>query len=138
MKSVRVFSNPDAMAEEIARQWQEQTHQAKKDGRIFSVVFSGAGAAEQAYRGLAAKKFFGKIPWHCVHIFWADERCVSPQNKESNYGNCRRFLLDYIPIPDENIHRIRGEEDPSVESARYAKEIQDHILLRKGQATLFD
>ena len=138
MKSVRVFPDPEAMTGEIARQCQERAGRAEREGRVFSVVLSGGSTAEQAYRRLTEKECCDNIPWHCVHIFWADERCVSPQNKESNYGNSRRFLLDHIPIPKENIHRIRGEDDPAAESARYEREVKDHMLLRKGQTDFFD
>ena len=34
---------------------------------------------------------------------------VSPTDPESNYGEVQKLLFDYIQIPAENIHRIRGE-----------------------------
>ena len=133
MESWRVFSDPEAMAEEIAFQWQERAGQAEKEGRIFSVVLSGGSTASRIYRRLAEQDYVDQIPWHVVHFFWADERCVPPENEESNYGNCRRFLLDHLTIPGENIHRIRGEEDPVAQSACYEREIQDpqhlHMLM---------
>ncbi|SVD38069.1 uncharacterized protein METZ01_LOCUS390923, partial [marine metagenome] len=90
------------------------------------------------YGKLAEPKWRDRIPWKSVHIFFADERCVPPENEESNYGICCRVLLDHIAIPNSNIHRIRGEEDPVSESTRYAKEIQDHMIFRKGQGNFFD
>ncbi len=138
MKSVRLFSDPETMAEEIALQWQESASLAEKEERIFSVVLSGGSTAERIYRKLAEQGYAERIPWQAVHLFWADERCVSPESEESNYGNCRRFLLNHIPIPKENTHRIRGEDDPAWESARYEREIQNHMALRKGQTDFFD
>jgi 6-phosphogluconolactonase len=138
MKPVRVFSSPEAMAIEIALQWYEQAGLMERGGSVFSIVLSGGSTAEKIYKQVAEQGNASRIDWHGVHLFWADERCVPPESEESNYGNCRRFLLDHIPIPKENIHRIRGEEDPSIESVRYSQEIQDHMLLRKGQAKLFD
>ena len=138
MESWHVFSDPEAMAEEIACQWQEQASQAEKEGRVFSVVLSGGSTASRIYRRLAEQDYADRIPWHVVHFFWADERCVPPENEESNYGNCRRFLLGSLTIPDENIHRIRGEEAPAAESARYEREIQNHMRLRKNRDDFFD
>ena len=126
------------MTEKIALQWQEQAVKKAREGLIFSVVLSGGNTAEQIYSRLIEQDCFNQIPWNRVHLFWADERCVPPESEESNYGNCRRFLLDHIPIPMENVHRIRGEEDPESESIRYAIEIQEHTLLRKGQTNIFD
>ena len=126
------------MAKEIALQLKECADQAEKEDNIFSIVLSGRSSGARLYREFAKRSSIDKIPWHVVHLFWADERCVSPENEESNYGNCCHFLLNYIPITMENVHRIRGEEDPKAESIRYALEIQEHALLRKGQTNIFD
>lgn len=138
MESLRIFPDTDTMAQEIASQLELCAGKAKKRGHIFSVVLSGGNTCASLYRAIAEQSIVNEIPWEVIHVFWSDERCVSPENKKSNYGICREVLLDRVLIPKKNIHRIRGEEDPSAESARYAKEVQDHILLRKGQATLFD
>ncbi len=36
----------------------------------------------------------------------------------------RETLLDEVPIPVSNIHRIRGEEDPEKAAAAYGKELR--------------
>ena len=138
MESLRVFHNLELMAKEISFELKVYADQAEKDGNIFSIVLSGGSSGTRLYGEFAKWSSVDKIPWHIVHLFWADERCVSPENEESNYGTCRSILLDHIPIPKENIHRIRGEEDPLKESAWYAREIQNHVKLRKGQPNLFD
>ena len=138
METLCVFQNPDLMAKEIALQLKKYADQAEKDGNIFSIVLSGGNTGTRLYGEFAERSSVDKIPWHIVHLFWADERCVPPENEESNYGTCRSILLDHIPIPKENIHRIRGEEDPLKESAWYAREMQNHMKRRKGQPNLFD
>ena len=138
MQPVRLFSSPELMAEEIALEWQRLILKTEKAGGIFSGVLSGGRTASLMYRRLADKDYADTIPWHLVHLFWADERCVPPESEESNYGNCQRFLLDHIPIPQNNIHRIRGEENPVDESFRYSQEIKNHILLREDQTNFFD
>ncbi len=138
MGSLCIFLDPDTMAKEIASQLEKCASQTEKDGRIFTLVLSGGSTDPVLYGKLAEPKWRDRIPWKSVHIFFADERCVPPENEESNYGICCRVLLDHIAIPNSNIHRIRGEEDPILESTRYAKEIQDHMMLREGQANFFD
>ncbi len=54
-------------------------------------------------------------------IFWGDERCVSPESDESNYKMASDSLLKRIPIPDANIFRIIGENDPVTEAKRYSE-----------------
>ena len=138
MESLRVFHNLELMAKKISFELKGCADQAEKDGNIFSIVLSGGSSGTRLYGEFAKRSFVDKIPWHIVHLFWADERCVSPESEESNYGTCRSILLDHISIPKENIHRIRGEGDPLKESVRYAREIQNHVEFRKRQPNLFD
>lgn len=77
------------------------------------------------------------IPWTIIHIYWVDERCVAPDDKDSNYGMVREALFRKIAIPEANIHRIRGEEDAEAECTRYAGEISAHVPHQDGKA-IFD
>jgi 6-phosphogluconolactonase len=138
MNSVHVFSDSNAMAEEISRCWMEQAIQTKNDQRVFSVVLSGGNTAPILYKKLAAPELRNHICWNFVHIFFSDERCVPPDNSESNYKNISDHLLNHLSIPEANIHRMRGEENPEKESLRYAKDIQAHLALRKGDINFFD
>jgi 6-phosphogluconolactonase len=138
MKSLRVFSDSVAMAEEMARCWCELARQATNNQHVFTVVLSGGSTAPLLYGKLAEPEWRNNIPWKAVHIFFADERCVAPNNEESNYKIIYDHLLSQIPIPKENVHRIRGEENPEKEAIRYTKVIQNHLALRNGHtASLF-
>ena len=138
MKSIRVFSGPESMAEEIARHWCEGAKLNEKKQLVFTVVLSGGKTASLLYGKLAQPEWRDQIPWETVHIFLADERCVSPENQESNFKTAYDLFLKHIPIPSKNIHKIRGEEIPEKESARYAKEIKNHLQFRKGSKNYFD
>ncbi|HLG32959.1 MAG TPA: 6-phosphogluconolactonase, partial [Ignavibacteriaceae bacterium] len=72
-----------------------------------------------------------------IHLFWGDERCVHPEDEESNFGMTKKFLLDYIDIPEKNVHRIRGEENPEKEAIRYTNEIKKYVPFYK-ELPLFD
>jgi len=138
MKSVRIFSDSEAMAEEMARCWCEQARQAASDHRVFSVTLSGGNTDPALYGKLAEPKWRDRTPWESVHIFFADERCVPPDHEESNYKIICNYLLNHISIPEANIHRMRGEEDPVEESLRYTEDIQNHLVLRKEGTCFFD
>jgi len=67
------------------------------------------------------------LPWHLVHLFWGDERCVPPDNEAANYAMARSSLLERIEIPPENVHRIRGELPPPEAAAHYEAELRRHF-----------
>jgi len=138
MKSVRVFADSGAMAEEITRRWHRGAEMAVKANSVFSVVLSGGSTASKVYQKMALSLWVTKIPWEVVHLFWADERCVPPEGEESNYQTSCRVFLNRIPILEKNVHRIKGEENPKEESIRYAQEIKEHTILRNSQDILFD
>jgi 6-phosphogluconolactonase len=138
MQSVNVFSDSEEMAEEIARRWQRGSKVATKVKRVFSVILSGGATPLKVYKKVASPLWVNKIRWDAVHIFWTDERCVPLESEESNYQTICRAFLNHVPIPKKNVHRIKGEEEPEMESIRYAQEIKDHMALRNGQNTFFD
>ena len=138
MKFVHVFPDSKELAEEIARSWCEQARNAANNCGTFSVVLSGGNQDPTLYGRLTEPKWRDCITWESVHIFFADERCVPPDDNESNYKTICGHLLNRIPIPEKNIHRMQGEGDPVEESLRYAEEIQNYLILRKEKAYFFD
>jgi len=68
-----------------------------------------------------------------VDVFWGDERCVPPEHKQSNYRMARETLLAKVAIPEANVHRIRGEDDP-----RRAAAVYEELLRRTLGASGFD
>jgi len=138
MNSVNIFPDSNTLAMAIASRFREEAKQAASENRLYSVVLTGGNTAAKVYRLFSASGLGDELPWESVHLFWTDERCVSPQDDESNFGTALRTFIHAIPIPKENIHRIRGEEDPEKESNRYSLEIQNHLVLRKNHKYVFD
>jgi len=79
----------------------------------FAVALSGGSTPQALYALLATPEFARRVDWPRVYVFWGDERCVSPGHPDSNYRMAREALLDHVPIPADNIHRIRGEIEPT-------------------------
>src|SRR5690606_28257967 len=67
-----------------------------------------------------------------VHFWWGDERCVSPDSEQSNYRMASETLFRKINIPNSNIHRIHGENNPEDEALRYTEEIESNLSSKKG------
>jgi len=97
----------------------------------FFLALSGGSTPEIIYE-ILSKEYKQKINWKKIHLFWSDERCVHPEDVESNYGMTKKYLLDFIYIPEENVHRINGENEPELEAIRYSEEIKNTIYSRNG------
>jgi 6-phosphogluconolactonase len=100
----------------------------------FSIALSGGSTPEPIYDMLGT--MFGRlIDWSSVHIWWGDERCVPPDDEQSNYFMTKATLLDHIKIPAENVHRIRGEDEPEQAAKSYETELREFF---KNDEALFD
>ncbi|MEL7435940.1 MAG: 6-phosphogluconolactonase [Chloroflexota bacterium] len=101
----------------------------------FSIALAGGSTPEPVYRMLG-DTFADTLDWSRIHIFFGDERCVPPDHDESNYKMVKATLLDHIAIPTENIHRIKGEDDPQAAAEAYAKELESFFADEEGMFDL--
>jgi len=72
--------------------------------------------------------------WSRVQVLWGDERCVPPDHVESNYRMARETLLERVPVPAANVHRIHGEDDPATAAEVYEATVR--ALLRTPGARI--
>ncbi len=93
----------------------------------FSLALSGGSTPGRLYEILAEEPYKQSIPWRKVDLFWVDERCVNPDDDESNYRLVKELLLRKIEIPEENIHRIKGELSPEIAAAQYKRELINYF-----------
>ncbi len=98
----------------------------KNEGEFLSVALSGGSTPRKIFEYISSHDA-GLVDWNRVRFFWGDERCVSPDDNESNYKMACLSLFDHLNIPVENIFRILGEEGPVGEAVRYGKIISENI-----------
>ncbi len=101
------------------------------------IAISGGSTPLLWYQTMATEPFAEAICWPVLHFWWADERCVPPENAESNYGQVNSMLFDRVALPRKNIHRIRGEAEPEEEAGRMAEEME-RLLPRVENEPIFD
>jgi 6-phosphogluconolactonase len=109
----------------------------------FTLVLSGGSVPRTLYTLFAQPPWVDSMPWSLIHVFWADERCVSPDHRDSNYRLAFETFLSHVPAPPENVHRIRGEDGPDQASENYERELKrffvsaqpafDLVLLGAGE-----
>jgi 6-phosphogluconolactonase len=119
---------PDArmLAARAAGEFVRLAGQALRTRGRFTAALAGGATPQRMYALLAE----AQLDWRGVLFFWGDERCVPPDHADSNYRMAAEALLNRIPIPPENIHRIRGEL-PAEEAARlYELELRRVSVVR--------
>jgi 6-phosphogluconolactonase len=90
----------------------------------FSLVLSGGSTPRALYALLASPPYASRVDWSRTDVFWGDERCVPPDQTDSNFRMAREALLDHVPIPAARIHRMRGEDAPVQAAAAYEAELR--------------
>ncbi len=123
--SVRVFANFEALVQSFAANLIKDLDRIEPD-HFYTIALSGGSTPEYLFRYLA-ENYAERIDWEKLLVFWGDERCVPPEDKESNYRMAFENLLQNVPIPDANVFRIRGENDPGAEARQYAELVSDNV-----------
>ena len=116
---IRIFKNVEKLSRGAARLFVEQAALSIAERGRFLVALNGGSTPTRLFEMLATS-FRERIDWSKVHIFWGDERCVPPDDPGSSYGQARDVLLSHVPIPETNIHRVKGELGPAEASIDYA------------------
>ncbi len=129
--SVRIFRSPYELAEKFAGEMVEMIRQASGKNVPITVALSGGSTPELLF-SILGDHFSRSAPWEFVHFFWGDERCVPPVSPDSNFGMAFRSFFKKIQIPDINIHRIYGEQNPVKEVVRYSDVISQFTGKRDG------
>jgi 6-phosphogluconolactonase len=113
--------------------------QAVAERGRFHIALSGGSTPRALYALLAAPPFAGQLPWPQVEVWWGDERCVPPDDAQSNYRMAREALLTHVSIPAHNVHRLHGEDaDPEAAAAAYAAELRASFHLGEGELPRLD
>ena len=95
-------------------------------GKKTHIALSG-GSTPKIVFDVLAKNYADKIDWENVFLYWGDERCVPPEDDDSNFKMTVAHLLSKIEIPAKNVYRIKGENNPEYEAVRYAKVLEKEL-----------
>jgi 6-phosphogluconolactonase len=134
--NLTIYPTPDDLVQGAAELTTALALTAVEARGRFTVALAGGGTPRPVYSLLTEPDFANRIPWDKVHVFFGDERCVPPTDERSNYRMAREALLQHVPLPPANIHRIGGEDDPARAALAYEQDMRR--FFRTGSPPAFD
>ena len=132
---IRILNTPQELFQAAAAEFIALASTAIRDHEKFSVALSGGSTPKSLYSVLARSA----LPWDKIFFFWSDERHVPPDHPDSNYRMAKEALLSKVPVPPENIFRVRAEEkNANVVAKDYEEALRSFFGLRPGEFPRFD
>lgn len=120
---VIISANVEELASRFAKILKEDV---SNSANFFNLVLSG-GSTPKVVFDFLSDNYQKEIEWNKIRFFWGDERCVPPDNEESNYLMTNKHLFSKVKIPEKNIFRIEGEREPELEAERYSGIILQNV-----------
>jgi len=135
-----VLDDADSVASAAAEQVVTRAAAAVSEYGTFSIALSGGSTPKRLYALLAdsSAPYRAKIAWQRVQVFFGDERHVPPDDAQSNYRMARETLLDRVPVPSANVHRILAERPAEEAASLYEEELRNAFSLGPGGVPRFD
>ncbi|MFT4586131.1 MAG: 6-phosphogluconolactonase [Limisphaerales bacterium] len=109
---IQLHPDPEALAAAAARQWLEELSSRAPGSGPYSAALSGGRVTTAFFRSIVDQSEPYLDALSDVHYFWADERCVPPDDPESNFRMAQELLFGSLGISENRIHRIQGELSP--------------------------
>ncbi len=116
-QETKVFADLAALSRAATEESLRITKAAVSERGRCAVALAGGHTPEQMYR-LWAEQYAERFPWEKMHVFWSDERYVSPDDRRSNYRMAREALLERVPLPGANVHAMPTDMPQPDDAAR--------------------
>lgn len=132
--NLEIVADGAELARRAADAFVEAAREAIARKGVFTVTLAGGSTPKASFDLLAANPRRAQVEWKSVRFYFGDERCVGPDDPESNYGMARTHLFEPLEIAPETIYRIRGEDPPEQAAADYEKLLRETL----GDRPAFD
>ena len=111
MARLTIVADKVAMSETAAERITSLIESAIATRGLAALSLTGGDTPDLLYQFLAdpTRPWRARVEWEQLHLFWGDEREVPPDHPESNFGLARRLMIQHVPLPNTQVHRMRGE-----------------------------
>ncbi len=105
-------------------------HKSLAERREFRIALSGGNTPRPVYSEIA--RIGRELPRDRVLITFGDERCVRPDDEQSNFRMARETLFLPANVPETSIMRMRGEIEPNLAAQQYQDDV-DLLARQRGE-----
>jgi len=119
----KIFERAQDIAQYFAEYLLGKSLEHKQSGKVLNVALSG-GTTPNIIFDLLRSDYRDKIEWDIIHFYWVDERFVPVSHFDSNFGNAKKILFDYLLISEENLHSIRTDLTIDESLHKYKNELK--------------
>ncbi len=121
-----VVEDAAALARALAERFVAAAHEALERHGRFDVVLAGGSTPKAAYQLLGAPPFREQVDWRRVRFFFGDERCVPPDDDQSNYKMAKAAFGGAMEAGGA-VFRMRGEDEPQSAARAYAELLREEV-----------
>jgi 6-phosphogluconolactonase len=122
------FKDEEMLARGAAERFVAAAEEALRRSGRFTVVLAGGATPEPAYRLLASPRYRRQVSWTRSMLLFGDERCVPPDDEQSNFRMARAALIEHVDVPPNRVYRIEGEREPAEAAERYEMILRDLFI----------
>ena len=134
-KIIEVLEDKQKLIERSFAVASEKIEGAIADRGKCTIALAGGSTPKPLYQAIRE----ANLPWDKIHVFWGDERYVSPDSDRSNQKMARSAWLNGVDIPVNNIHPMpTGAQDPAADAATHEAELKNFFQLENGEFPAFD
>jgi 6-phosphogluconolactonase len=129
---INISKNIDELSKTVADWMVNYIQQTLKQQDRFTIALSGGNTPKKLHLLLASEVYKNKIDWSRMHIFWGDERYVPYDDDRNNAKMAFDTLLNKIPVPVSQIHRIQTDISPAESATAYEKILHQYFTKDKS------
>ena len=115
-------------ASDAANFIQTRARESIDERHQFRIALSGGNTPRSVYAEMAKRD----VSWEKFLFTFGDERCVPPENDESNFRMANEALFRPASVPNSSILRMRGEIEPVLAAKEYEAQL-DVLAAKRGE-----
>jgi 6-phosphogluconolactonase len=134
---IKIVPDVAALNRVAAAEFKSAAESAIAERGWFRAALSGGNTPRSVY-ALLAQEYRSSLAWENIQIFFGDERHAPPDHPDSNYRMANEALLSRVPLPEQNVHRVRTEFGPESAAKDYEAQLRAAFDLKPDELPRFD